>query len=165
MSQTQSSTSRGRREVHTGNMDVGQQPTIVIPGLNEPLVREPEAIAAVDTPLQSDYYKELAFMEEPVTIRLEKSSEKNAPMRVDVHVQGRTEWIPVGMPFTVARKYVEVLARAKPIDIQTEHDSPQSGQDPQNRIIRNTRTLHPFSVVRDDNPKGFDWLTRIMMEG
>lgn len=164
MSQAQSS-ARGRREVHTGTMDVGQQPTIIIPNLDETLVREPEAIAAVDTPLQSDYYKELAFMEEPVTIRLEKSSEKNAPMLVDVHVNGRVEWIPVGRPYTVARKYVEVLARSKPIDIQTEHDSPMSGQDPQNRIIRNTRTMHPFSVVRDDNPKGFDWLTRVMMEG
>ena len=164
MSQAQSS-ARGRREVHTGTMDVGQQPAIILPNLDETLVREPEAIASVDTPLQSDYYKELAFMEEPVTIRLEKSSEKNAPMLVDVHVNGRVEWIPVGRPYTVARKYVEVLARSKPIDIQTEHDSPMSGQDPQNRIIRNTRTMHPFSVVRDDNPKGFDWLTRVMMEG
>ena len=155
-----------RREVHTADMALPDTPDIILPGLDEPLIRENESIATLDSSSRDDYYKELQFMEEMVTIRLEPSSEKNAPSVIDVYVNGRPEWIPVGKPFTLARKYVEVLARAKPIEVQTSHDTPETSMngDPQNRVVRTIRSKHPFSVINDPNPRGIDWLTRIMQE-
>lgn len=156
-------TRRGRKEYHTGDMEVGQRPDIILP-TDGPLVREPEEIAAVDTPLHSSYYDDLAFMEEPVTIRLERSSEKYAPQLIDVYVNGVVKWIPVGQPVTIPRKYVEVLARAKPDSVQTMVGTPDD-ENPENRVVRYTSSKHPFTVINDANPRGYEWLTRTMAEG
>lgn len=153
---------RKGREVSTSDMEIGQAPAIVLP--NEGLLnREPEEIVALDSPLMDDYAKAIAFNEEVMTIRLEPSQEKFAPKIIDVHVNGRTEWIPVGKPIKIARKYVEILARAKPDSIQTNVIE-NIGEDPQNRVNRYTSAKHPFSVLHDPNPMGYEWLTRIMAE-
>ena len=154
---------RGRRkEIHTGDMLIGQRPDIVLP--NEgPLSADPETIIPVDTPLHSGYYEELQFMEEPVTIRMERSSEKFAPQLIDVYVNGVVKWIPVGTPVTVARKYVEVLARSKPDSVQTVVGT-ENDDNPENHIRRYTSSKHPFTVINDTG-KGIEWLTRVMAEG
>ena len=156
---------RGRppKELNTGDMEVGQRPSIVLPD-DGFIVRENEEIAAIDSPLDDDYFTALAFMEEPVTIRLERSQEKFAPLVVDVYVNGVPQWIKVGVPQTIKRKYVEVLARAKPDAVQTRVLDEES-ENPRNVIDRYTSAKHPFSVIRDDNPRGAEWLTRILAEG
>lgn len=156
---------RGRppKEINTGNMEIGQRPAIAMPD-DGFIVRENEEIAAIDSPLDNDYFGALAFMEEPVTIRLERSQEKFSPQVVDVYVNGSPQWIKVGVPQTIKRKYVEVLARAKPDAVQTITGS-LNDENPQNRIERYTSAKHPFSVLRDDNPVGIEWLTRILAEG
>lgn len=157
-----------RREVYSDDFDLPKIPPIVMPNIDQPLVREPEAMQPVETAsLTSDYAKELAFSEEPVTILLQIPSEKNPAKVIDVYVNGRVEWIPVNTPWTVARKYVEVLARAKPIDISTKHDTPETAPDgnPRNQVLRVTRVLHPFTVIEDKNPRGMEWLRRVMAEG
>ena len=85
---------------------------------------------------------------------------------VDVYVNGVAEWIPVGRPWILRRKFVEVLARAKPISVQTQHEGIGEGEDgmPNNRIIRNTSSMFPFSVLQDSQ-RGIEWLNRLMAEG
>lgn len=153
---------RARREISTEDMEIGQAPSIIIPG-DSPISREQEEIALLDTPLMSDYAKSLAFNEDILTIRLERSSEEFAPQIIDVYVNGRAEWLPVGVPVKVARKYVEILARAKPDSVQTNVIE-RAGEDPENTIDRYTSAKHPFSVLHDPSHLGFEWLTRIMME-
>lgn len=143
-------------------MEVGQRPDLILP-FDGPLSTEPETILPVETPLHSDYYAELQFMEEPVTIRLERSSERYAPQLIDVYVNGVVKWIPVGTPVTVARKYVEVLARSKPDSVQTIVGTPDD-ENPDNRVRRYTSSKHPFTVIQDTG-KGVEWLTRTMAEG
>ena len=171
---------RGRppknREYSTADMPVGQLPPLKMPNLDEPLIRVADEIEPVDTPLMTEHMKLLAFNEEPVTIRLERSGEKFAPTQVPVQVNDRRAellidgkwiqigWLPVGQVITTKRKYVEVLARSKPIDIKTEHDD-ANVENPENRIVRYTRSRFPFSVIRDSNPLGAEWLQRIQMEG
>ena len=162
--QPQTQPRRGRApELHTGDLSVGQAPDLILPDLNTKLAREPEAIVAVDSPMENDHMKELAFMEEPVTIRLERSNEKFAPELVDVYVNGRVEWIPVGRPYTVARKYVEVLLRAKADNVQTIAGK-VGDENPENRITRFTSSKYPFSVIQDNSPRGAAWMTRIQAE-
>ena len=155
-------TRRGRREFHSGDMDVGQKSDIYIPP-EGPVVREQESIVAVEGAFDMSLAEALKFMEEPVTIRLEHSSEKFAPKVLDFTVNGVTEWVPVGQPVTLKRKYVEVIARCKPDDISTYTGSTDD-ENPQNRIQRFTRAKHPFTVIQDANPRGFDWLTKVMQE-
>jgi len=154
---------RGRREVHTSDMLIGQKPDILIP-TDGVFTRDAEEIALPDGPVDMTYAEALAFAEEPVTIRLEHSSDKFAPKQIDFYVQGVCEWVPVGVPYTLKRKFVEVIARCKPDDITTETGN-TNDENPMNRIQRYTRSKYPFSVLRDDNPKGFEWLTKVMQEG
>ncbi len=167
------SSRRARRELHTDDIAVGQRADVNLMNLDE---HESDVIQPVDTPITNDYVAALAFNEQPVTIRIERSSEKFAPMWVDCWVQGKGaevyqdgRWLtlnalPVGEAVTTRRKYVEVLARAKPDSVQTnviERDN----EDPQNMLQRFTSVKHPFSVIRDADPRGADWLTRILQEG
>lgn len=153
-----------RREVHTGDMKTRQIPPVDLPVAGV-LVRENESLVLPEpnAPMSdaAAYLAELAFNEEVLTIRLERSSEKNPPKFHDFHVNGVSEWVPVGVPHKLKRKFVEVIARAQPYDVQTEVVE-EHGMDPMNRVLRNARMKYPFSVIHDPNPRGFDWLTKLM---
>ncbi len=152
---------------HTAEMPVGQQGAgkLVMPGLDEVLVREaPEIEPIVDTSLTMDALGDIMFMEELVKIRVEPLQEKNPRKVIDLYVNGIPEWVPVGRPWVLRRKYVEVLARSKPINVQTKHESAEESLNPQNEIIRSTSAQFPFSV-QQDTPRGIAWLNKIMAEG
>ena len=168
---------RGRKEFSTLDMEIGQRPILNLDGPIGLNVRENETIATVDGPIESDNIKALAFNEEPMTIRLERSSEKYAPPTVPVWCNGKGaevlnpdgKWVeitylPVGQILTTKRKYVEVLVRAKPEDVRTVHED-ATVERPRNQLIRNSRSAFPLSVIRDENPKGHTWLTQLMAEG
>lgn len=38
------------------------------------------------------------------------------------------------------------------------------GEMPENKLVRNARMLNQFSIVEDRNPKGGEWLRRLMAE-
>lgn len=156
-----------RAEMHTSDIQIPQPEKVIIPGLGEALVREPEEVLVLDKPLETEELKALAFMEELLEIRLEPSSEENAPQLIDVYVNGQAEWVPVGRPWILKRKFVEVLARSKPMSVKTNHLTPEAAGNREitNEVIRTVRAKHPFSVLRDDNPKGREWLTRVLMDG
>ena len=161
------------KEIHTGDMKVGQPPSISLD--DGPLDHE-QVILPVDTPLDDDHVKLLAFAEEPVTIRIEPSPEKFAPKVIDCWVNGvgaevfmNGRWhklgvLPVGIPVTTKRKYVEVMARSKQDTVETKTGK-VGDENPENRIDRTTFHKAPFSVISDKNPLGAEWLTRLMAEG
>ena len=120
-----------------------------------------------------DYTEELAFMEEPVTIRLEPSTEKNASNRFPVWVNGKPAemmirgrwypvgWLPVGETIIIKRKYLEVIIRAKIDRIETKHDDATVDQ-PRNMVVRNTAPVHAFSIIEDKNPVGVAWASELI---
>ena len=126
-------------------------------------VRQNEEIIIASGGMDMEYLAELAFMEEKITIRLERTSEKNAPGFIDIGVNGRTEWLEKGKPISIARKYVEVLARCKSDMFETVAPNAESGEVV-NRLSRNTLQKHPFTVIQDQNPRGYDWLTNILAQ-
>lgn len=161
-----------RPEVHTSDMKVEQRPDVILP--NEGKVdREADILIAGENSLDGDYAAALAFAEEPVTIRIEPSSERFAPKVVDLWVNGRGAeqlvngrwiacgWLPVGEVVTTKRKYVEVLARAKTDNVQTKVTE-RNGEDPVNAVERFTSQRNPFSILKDANPKGHEWLLGVM---
>src|SRR4051812_48246014 len=106
--------------VHTDDIKIDQKSPLV-----EGADRAPEIVVA-DKPITNDYADALAFFEEPVTIIINPSTEKNAARHVPVWVNGKgcevwnnqingwfeMAYIPVGQPLTIKRKYLEVLVRA-----------------------------------------------------
>ena len=161
------------RELHTADMAVGQQPRIVLHD-DAPIDHESVIIPVEQMPA-SNYINALKFAEEPVTIRIERSGEKFAPHSVDCWVNGvgaevlmNGKWVqlgylPIGHAITTKRKYVEILARAKHDTVQTNVTKHEENED--NFIDRHTSQKTPFSVLRDANPTGGEWLTRLLAEG
>jgi hypothetical protein len=167
-----------RKEIHTGEHQVPDQ--IV----NVDTMERGIAIAQEipDVNVKEEYEAQLKFNEEPVTIRIEPNPradypETHAPCAangrgaemwingkwVSTSASGGDGWLPIGQVVTTKRKYVEVLARCgehvfKPHEVT---ETPRPMQDGWTTIKKHTRP-YPFTVLRDDNPKGHEWLTRIL---
>jgi hypothetical protein len=141
----------------------------------KPLIEDEVLPLIVEAPaaLHKVYMEALAFAEEPVTIRIERSGEKFAPNVIDLWVNGQGaeilqngRWVtynalPVGTPVTTKRKYVEVLARSKTDTINTKSGKKDEFSEI-NSIERYTSAKAPFSVIRDKNPLGVEWLTNLL---
>lgn len=162
-----------RTELHTDNIKIDQLDDLIGNGRdNSDLVdREPTIIQAHQLP-KKEYLDELAFNEEPVTIRIEPSSDKNAALWHPIWVNGKGceiwtggKWreviyIPVGQVLTTKRKYVEVLLRSKTDTVHTQVlETP--GEDPRNAIRRFTSATVTFSIIEDKNSLGAAWVEEI----
>lgn len=162
-----------RQELHTADIKIEQKDDIISNGRdNSDLIgRESEIVQAHQLP-SKDYLDELAFNEEPVTIRIEPSSDKNAALWHPIWINGKgcecwiagawreQTFLPVGQEMIVKRKYVEVLLRSKNDTVHTEViETP--GQDPVNRIRRFTSATVTFSIINDKNPLSSAWVTEI----
>ena len=172
--QLTSNRSRRSKEVFTGDLEVGQRPAVDLDErLMNNVAEEIEPVQAFDS---KRYVEDLAFMEQPVTIRLERTSEKHAPKVVECWNNGtpaevfmngqwvKVGYLPVGQVIMTKRKYVEILARAKHDTVSTEVSDEES-ENPRNLAHRVTSVKYPFSVVKDESPRGTDWLTRLLAEG
>ena len=74
-----------RHEVHTDSVKIDQFDDLV----GDSALKGRENIVIADKPLNKDYLDELAFNEEPVTIRLEPSTDKNAATWFPIWVNGK----------------------------------------------------------------------------
>lgn len=157
----------GRQELFSGDVAIAQHDDIV----GDLKDRKPDVVVG-EKVVNKDYIDELAFNEEPVTIRIEPSNEKNAPAHFPCWVNGRGadvllngEWVSVGhLPvstiLTVKRKYVEVIMRSK-IDTITTDVVEEAGKDPINKVKRFTVATNSLSIIKDDNPLSRAWLTEL----
>lgn len=150
------------KELHTDDVRGRSKPLI---NLQDSLadIRDNEDVIVESNSIDLAYFDELQFMEEKISIRLEPSSDRYSPKFVDVAVNGRIEWLEVGKPIQVARKYIEVLARAKSDTFITIAPN-TNDENPVNMISRNTSQKYPFSVIKDSNPRGYQWLTSVLSQ-
>lgn len=150
------------KEFHTDDVRGRSKPLI---NLQDSLadIRDNEDVIVESNSIDLAYFDELQFMEEKISIRLEPSSDRYSPKFVDVAVNGRIEWLEVGKPIQVARKYIEVLARAKSDTFITIAPN-TNDENPVNMISRNTSQKYPFSVIKDPNPRGYQWLTSVLSQ-
>lgn len=167
---------RRKPEVNSGDFPVGQKDPIHL-SLDEMPDREKIAIApAMDGGKHlSKYMSDLAFGEEPVTIRIEPGQGKFAPKVWDCWVNGvgaeqlingqwvKKGWLPVGRAVTTKRKYVENLLRAKHDNVQTNVIRQRESEE--NVIERYTSNATPVTIIHDDSPASRDWIEKILREG
>lgn len=137
---------------------------------NKPIVTESDRTTIVEADLtalgRKEYFERLAMGNEPVTIRIEPSTDQNAPHSYYCAVNGigaeclspngewvPITWVPVGVELTMKRKYVEVLVRAKRDRVETDHGE-ANVPNPHNRIVKHTSAIANVVVIHDPNPRG-----------
>ena len=156
-----------QREMHSDATRIEQKPTIS----DDPAEYDGDIVLADQDALRGEYAAKLAFMEEPVTIRIEPSTEKHAPMVFPVWVNGKGAevfqngrwmeigYLPVAQVLTVRRKVLEVILRAKVDTLETvATEAMDVDRGLGNAIRRFTSPVHSFSVLEDKNPRGPAWL-------
>lgn len=152
-----------QREITPDDLKPGRRPDIDTSTADGLLNRPEEEILLVDKPLGHDEAAALAFAEEEVLIRLERNGDKFQAALVPFSVNGKTQWVPVNQPFKVKRKFLEVIIRAQPNAVTTEHDNATVDR-PRNILHRSQFPRHPVSILRDPNPAGAEWAMRISAE-
>lgn len=153
-----------RKHIEPMEMDAGQNytPEFSVNRNNDVVVEVP-SMTDPKSPGFIEKMKNIAFMEERVTVLVHDTSEKHADAVVEIGVNGRNELFVRGQEKTVARKFVEGLARAKPVSFRNEEYTAEDGT----RKVRhpsNIGSRYTFSVVQDPNPMGKEWLKSVMAQ-
>lgn len=156
-----------RQEFHSDSVKIEQPPLI------DDMSDHEGNIVLVDPSIaHKEYISELAFMEEPVTIRLEPSSDKNAAGAFPVWCNGKAAeifqngrwdeigYLPVARVLTVKRKVLEIIIRAKIDTVQTQIVGSDS-ERPNNIVSRFTSPVHSFTIIEDRNPRSAAWVQEI----
>lgn len=156
-----------RQELHSDTLKIDQHAPF-----SDTSPYDGDIVLADPSIAKKEYMDELSFMEEPVTIRLEPSSDKNAATAFPVWINGKmaetlvrgkwyeTGYLPVGVELTVKRKVLEVIIRAKIDTIHTQVQNMESDR-PNNVVQRFTSAVHSFSILEDRNPRGPAWVSEM----
>jgi hypothetical protein len=118
----------------------------------------------LDDPLMSEKLSMLKFMEEPVRVHIHDVSEDQADLGFTVEVNGQAVVFNRGEEKTVARKFVEGLARAKKTSYRNQLRVDQTTGEQEYIHPSKTGLRYPFSVVEDRNAKGRDWLQAVLRQ-
>jgi len=103
-----------------------------------------------------------AFMNELVTVMVHSTTDENQPNHVVVNCNGMNQPLIRGVPTTVKRKYVEILARMKETKY-TQVTRNASAPDQIDMVARHGLS-YPFDLVEDKNPRGRAWLQNVLAE-
>ena len=147
--------------VHNEDLPIREPATL---DLEDGEDRAAEIIVSDEQLAEKDYLDELKFNEDLLVIYINRAPEEHAPETYDIAVNGRAIRVPVEQPVRVARKYVEVLARAQPIRVRTISGKDDSDRGAYNKIARSQARGYSFSVHHDPSPKGTAWLAKVMRE-
>jgi len=149
---------------HEEELDIGQDKSITLNSGKtiQEITAELNEIQVVGMHGFQNLADELEFMNELVAVCVHPTSEKGAEQVIEVFNDGIPQRFIRGKWQTVRRKYVEVLARAKPFGITTPETSDSDGGRT-TRIDTHTGLRYPFDF-RDTNPRGAGWLQGILAE-
>jgi hypothetical protein len=157
-----------RTELHSDTLPKTEQ----MPPITDPSTYDGDVVLTEKIGDNTDYMDELAFMAEPVTIRIEPSADKNAAgafpcwcngKPAEVFQNGRWDeigYLPVGRVLIVRRSILEIIIRAKVDTIQTQIIG-QDSERPNNVVSRFTSPVHSFSILEDANPRGPQWVSEL----
>lgn len=157
--------------VDSGDLELGGDGDVVTmetergtnrPYLKDRLIENPDI--AGEKMIDAKWAENMRFNEERVIVLVHPEPDSKYPEPcISIWNDGRHQLFPRGMNITVARKFLEVLARAKPVRYDNVEYMDENGI----RAVKYPRRVShrfPFSVIRDDNPRGAAWLARICAE-
>lgn len=152
-------------ETMTSDMEVGQSPDRLLKSRgNASGALSDNVIERVsEQALDDDHTEMLAFMAEPVTVRIAVSTDPNAEQVFEIIVNGRTELFRRGETKTVPRYYVDRMLRMKETRYKHREVMNQSGD---RDVVYDGQTAlkYDFSIVRDMNPLSESWYRHTLAE-
>jgi len=110
-----------------------------------------------ESPMDQEWHYMMRFNEEMITIKVATTTDLNAEQVFEINVNGRLEFFRRGETKTVKRYIVDHMLRMK----ETRYTQREIMDEEGIRQIVNvphTALKYDFSVIRDDNPRGNDWL-------
>lgn len=154
-----------QNDTDTESQVIGQVQTQIIPSSGD--IDREDFASNFDTetaPVNRDaYFKEIKFMEDPVTVLIPKGNDPDAEEQfIDVGCNGVRQFIERGVEQVVKRKFVEVLARAKREKISTPEFIDATGARA-TKLVRTPSLIHNFQVT-EDTQEGRAWLRRVLAE-
>jgi len=152
------------KEINAGEQDIPQGAPVDIKATGDARQDDTGVIDAVEGPDAMAKANELAFMEEMVEVVVHDTTDHNAEPIVQVGVNGRMQFFLRGRPQTVRRKFVEALARCKPVGYtQTKQYDERTGHVSM-RMNPHRALRYPFSVIKVWNRGGAAWLKKVLAE-
>lgn len=104
----------------------------------------------------------MAFDCEMVTVMVQESGDTKYPDPcISVWVNGKHQLFVRDMPITCRRMYVEALARSRPETYDNNEYTTNDGVRGY-RYIKRASVKYPFQMIRDDNPRGAEWLRTLL---
>ncbi len=146
------------------NHPIGQEQTKEISNSGAAEVVSESGIETVPGPGFESLAELEKFMNEEVKVMLFPPSIKGEEFVAQLGVNGKHQFVIRGMPVWVKRKYIEVLARSRRVNVQADGYK-DGGNGEAKNIVNITNSLqYPFQVLEDKNPKGGPWLSQILQE-
>ena len=155
------------RERIAGDGNVGQAPARHISTVGDAEVKTDRIeIASADALNKNGLADELAFMEEVLEIVVLPTADKTESKVVEAGCNGQRQFFVRGVRQKVKRKYVEVLARSKPIDYEHRMTKNETTGEVQNSMIPKEAALkYPFEVKYDPSgARGEAWLSKVLAD-
>ncbi len=153
----------GATNVSEKDIDQGESRLMKSTGPAEKSLDVVENIKVVERVYDNEKMAMLAFMEEPITVRIATSTDKNAAQCFEINVNGRLEFFRRGETKTVKRYIVDRMLRLKETvytqrEVLNKEGIREYIHDP------HTGLKYDFAIVRDDNKLGPSWERAILAE-
>ena len=103
-----------------------------------------------------------AFMNEMVTVMVHSSTDENQSPHVILNCNGTNQPLMRGVPSTIRRKYVEILAHMKETKYSQVTRNPAAPD--QIDMVARHGLAYPLELMEDANPRGRAWLNSVLAE-
>ncbi len=121
---------------------------------------EQTSVANLDSKVDQEKLRNIAFMEEMVMVDIHTSSNQFDDQVFEISVNGESVIFKRGERKAVPRKFVEGLARAKPIGYSSQEFRDEAGLT-QIRYPTHIGVRYPFSLV-NASPRDTAWLQHVL---
>lgn len=148
-----------------GDENVGQLPPVNIPVTGDAR-KEPEGDIEIirAEALKREKMENLRFMEDELEIIILPTSDRMAAPVIEVWVNSIPQRFVRNRKQRVKRKYVEQLARCKPVNYEGRVHKDADGEV-HNQMIPNSSLLYPFQVLHDPaGARGAAWLQEVLAQ-
>lgn len=143
--------------VMSNALESGEQPIGYTERTTNVGAGDPVLVQVADRMPDPEQAAMLAFMNEPVKVRIATSTDRNAEQVFELIVNWRSEIFRRGETKTVKRHYVDRLANCK-VTTYTQQDVVNEQGVKQKLNIPHTALKYDFAIVEDSNPLGESWI-------
>lgn len=159
-----------KNTVSTENMPAAAAPSFTMPASGMIERADIPAVEVVSDTMEQrgDWAGSMAFLNEPIEIRISSTTNPNDEKFVFACVNGERShpqygnYLPRDVELTLKRKVVQNIARAKPIAVTTTQVRDYDGSDTA-RINQSTGNKYPFEIINPTS-RDVEWVKRIRAE-